>query len=270
VSDLHVLHWSDLHFAAGTSEPDRLTPARAVALATEAVRRDHGDQQFVLALSGDITTRGRSGGYREALTALDHVRRSLSLSAVVVCPGNHDIAPTDPRSFSEFNRFALSATGDAQQMWDGQQPVRTVRIGDYSILLVNSAYEGDHSFGSTPLRALRLALDAADGTHPIVVMHHSPISGAYAGGGMKDAYDLLALVSEYPVAALLHGHVHSDLGLRIGRHGTLLFGAGSLGFEPDENMNNQFVIHRFENGVAVESDLYRYFKNVDRFEKGTT
>ena len=106
------------------------------------------------------------------------------------------------------------------------------------------------------------------GTVPIVVMHHSPISGSYAGGGMTDAYELLALVSEFPVAALLHGHVHSDLGLTIGRHGTLLFGAGSLGFEPDPNMNNQFVIHRFIDGAVAESVIYRYFRNRDRFERG--
>lgn len=265
MTDLSVLHWSDLHFAASIPGRGELSPARGVELAVEAINRDYSGKQFVLVLSGDITTVGKASGYREALVELRAARKNLNLSAVVVCPGNHDTALVRPQSFTEFNRFAWQLTSDATQTWSYKDPVCTVERGDYSFLAVNTAYEGDYTFGSAPLKQLRAALQASHDKHQIVVLHHSPISAKYAGGGMDDAYDLLALISEFDVSAVLHGHVHSDQGLRIGTGGALLFGAGSLGFEPEGNMNNQFAIHEFAAGKATSTRVYRYYRNENRF-----
>jgi len=265
MTDVRILQLSDLHFAADpVPEP---SPARAVELAAEAIHRDFGDVPFVLALSGDITTQGRKIGYFDALRSLATLKEVLNISHVVTCPGNHDIAISDPSAFREFNQFALTATRDSAQYWQPDHPVSIASIDGYSILLVNSAFQGDHRFGSVPLKHLRDAFQATDGTHRVVMLHHSPISSAYAGGGLSDAYDLLALTSEFTTSAVLHGHVHSDQGLHIGPNMTLLFGAGSLGFKPDPNMNNQFVVHEFEDGKAVSTHLYKYFASFQRFKK---
>ncbi|MFF9564357.1 metallophosphoesterase family protein [Leifsonia sp. NPDC014704] len=266
-SDLRLVHWSDLHFA--TSPVPTLAPARAVQLASEAVNRDFGADDLALVISGDITTMGRAIGYTQASRALRGARGIMNLSAVAMCPGNHDISAVNPTDFVDFNRFAFETTRDPQQQWDSRNPVRVVEVGDYSLLLVNSAFKGDHSTGAIPLAELRSALDRTALRHQIVVLHHSPISSAYAGGGLADAYDFLALVGQYDVAAVLHGHVHSDQGLHFGSYSTWLFGAGSLGFEPDPNMNNQFVVHEFSNGVADRTRLYRYYRSSDQFEGGS-
>ena len=262
---LSVIHWSDLHFAGKVPREGELSPALAVELAVEAINRDYAETEFVLLLSGDVTTGGDASGYADALVALRAARADLSLSEIVVCPGNHDTAKVHPRSFTEFNQFAFQLTRKAIQTWSFENPVCTVVNGDYAFLAVNTAFEGDYSYGSAPLRQLRAALTASRERHQIVVFHHSPISAKYAGGGMKDAYDLLALISEFDVSAVLHGHVHSNQGLRFGSSGSLLFGAGSLGFKPEGNMNNQFAIHEFTDGEATSTRVYRYYRNENTF-----
>jgi 3',5'-cyclic AMP phosphodiesterase CpdA len=264
-----LLHISDLHFTASPPPPRGQSPARLLDLAADALRHDYPSEQFVLALSGDITTKGRSTGFDDALRSIALLRSRINVTATIVCPGNHDITRPHTKEFTFFNRFAFSLTEDAEQLWQPSKPVCVVSIKEYSFILVNSAHEGDHTFGSAPIDALKEALHSTEGTSRIVMMHHSPISSAYAGGGMADAYDLLALVSQHKVTALLHGHVHSDQALQFGPHHTLLYGAGSLGFLPDPSMNNQFAIHEFTDGSASDLRLYRYYQNHDRFIKET-
>jgi 3',5'-cyclic AMP phosphodiesterase CpdA len=261
---LSIIHWSDLHFASG---PGGLEPDRAVLRATEAIKRDYGMIPFTLAITGDITTRGAEHGYREAIESLVKTKRILAISRVLVCPGNHDISPVRSREFQPFNRFAFEATGSKDQNWNYLEPVAVESDGSYSFISINSAFEGDHRYGSTPIAQLRAALDNTEGTHRILLLHHSPIQSSYAGGGMADAYELLRLASERQVAAVLHGHVHSDQTLSIGSGPTVLYGIGSLGFEPDPNMNNEFAVHSFADGRLIQSDLYRYYRNKDEFER---
>lgn len=260
---LRLLHLSDLHFAA-TPQPD-LTPSHALTRAADALLQDYPGEEFVLVVSGDVTTQGKPVGYTEALRALQVLKDRIKISKVLVCPGNHDIARVAPKEFREFNQFAFSLTNDPDQSWNEKHPVRVIPWGEYSFVLVNTAFHGNHSYGRVPLESLRECLSQNVHTHLIVILHHSPISGSYAGGGLSDAYDLLSLVSGYKASAILHGHVHSDQGLPVGRYPTILFGTGSLGFHPEGNMNNQFTIHEFDVGTLVNSSTYRYYRNTDSF-----
>lgn len=264
MTSLRIIHFSDLHFAA-VPRPV-LTPTRALKRATEAILRDFPEEELVLVISGDVTTQGSAEGYVEALAALNEMKKQLRIAKIVVCPGNHDIAQVAPKEFREFNRFAFDLTNDPKQTWNDEQPVAVSTLGTYAFVLTNTSFHGDHSFGRVPLGSLKRAMAQVSDRHLIVVVHHSPISSQYGGGGMADAYELLAAVSNEGATALLHGHVHSDQGLRIGNHGTLLSGAGSLGFQPDGNMNNQFAIHEFTDGTFARSITYRYYRNWDRFE----
>lgn len=84
---------------------------------------------------------------------------------------------------------------------------------------------------------------------------------------MTDAYDLLRMTADAGVSAVLHGHVHSDQGFRFGHKNSLIHGVGSLGFQPDGNMNNQFAIYDFELGTVSRIHVYRYFANVKAFRE---
>lgn len=258
-----VLHFSDLHFAA--SEPRALGPKEALARAWSAIQDTLDEEAYTLVISGDVTTKGKRQGYSEALISLrDEIPSSIGIEKIVLCPGNHDIS-TGAEPFGPFNQFAFSLTNDWRQMWHADDPVRTVPHGELTFLLVNSAHQGDHSRGDVPLAPLERALLDATGSTLVVVLHHCPISSTYGGGGLGSAYELLELTSRYGVAAVLHGHVHSDQGLFLGRRPTLLLGVGALGFRPDPNMNNQFAALTFDKGRVVKGVLFKYYENLASF-----
>lgn len=262
MSDLYLVHMSDLHFSG---DYKNLQPDDALKLAGEALAEQFEDEQLVLSISGDITTKGDRAGYHEALASIQkHLQDELKIDKIVVCPGNHDIVDKD-RSFGDFNKFAYALTNDYTQSWNPENPVCTVEFGEYSFVLVNSAYLGDYRVGSVPLAPLEQALKAAREKHPIVLIHHSPISSAYGGAGLAQAYELLALAAKEKVVAVLHGHVHSDQVLTIGSRPTLVSGAASLAFSPDPNMNNQFSVYSFHHGSLEKASTFTYTANRNKF-----
>lgn len=253
--DLTLIHMSDLHFA-GPSSP--LTPAEAIEKAREAIARDYPNEKFILAITGDITTKGQVDGYHEASRALKAaLRKGCQIDSTLLCPGNHDIGQ-GASPFAAFNRFAFDVTNDPTQVFVEDSPIAVVRRHGYAFILVNSASHGDHHYGRVPLKRLREALLSTQNSHEIVLLHHSPISSEYGGEALVNAYEFLATVSRAGVSGVLHGHIHSAQTLSIGPKGTFLSGVGSLGFQPEPNMNNQFAIHFLEEGRLVKSMRYTY------------
>lgn len=262
MSSMTIIHLSDLHFGGKVSE---FSPDEALELVGEALAEIDNDQPKLLLISGDITTKGLVGGFHEALAALQaKVLNKIDFSKVMVCPGNHDIVNSDVH-FRDFNKFAFDLTGDSNQTWNSSRTIVVTSCDGYDFFLVNSSFHGDYSYGKTPLRDLDRALSASRSKNKIIVVHHSPISSAYAGGGLADAYDLLALASRHEVTALLHGHVHSDQCITIGKRPTVLAGVGSVSFTPDPNMNNQFSRITIHDGQIKEAFLYKYQANRRKF-----
>lgn len=262
MSEITLVHLSDLHFAA---DEYYLDPESAIRSACDAISEMHAGAEIVVAITGDITTKGRPHGYYEAARVIrSALLPRLNPRAVVVCPGNHDIASGSPR-FGTFNRFAFDVTGNANLSWTSQRPVRTVQVDEYSFVLINSAYHGDHTYGQVPMHAVREVLNGAEIHNAIVLLHHSPISSAYGGAALTNAYELLAQVSNSRALGVLHGHIHSELVLTFGRRPTFLSGVGSLSFKPEPNMNNQFSVHVLRDGALASSTAYRYATDRQQF-----
>ncbi len=254
MSDLTLVHLSDLHFAADNYE---LPPEEALTKAAAVISRDFSGP-LTVAITGDITTMGRDHGYVEATRVIRRtLLRTCEVSKIVVCPGNHDIS-SDSQPFAAFNRFAFALTNDSAQSWGTAQPVRVVLQRQYALVLVNSAHHGDYRYGQVPTDELRKALSRIEGKYAIVLLHHSPISSIYGGAALMNAYEFLATASGARVCGVLHGHIHSEQVLSVGRRPSFLAGVGSLGFRPDPNMNNQFAVHQLDNGRLVRSASYRY------------
>lgn len=259
----HIVHMSDLHFLH--SNP-YLQPDTALRLAGEALIRDFQDEPLVLVISGDITTCGAVAGLHEALLSINkNILSRLVINKTILCPGNHDIVGGD-KDFKEFNKFAFSLTGSEWQIWNEERTVAIEMYEDYCFLLVNTSAHADYNFGKVPLEALERSLDETQAKHQIVVLHHSPISSSYGGDGLADSYEVLSLVGKKNCLALLHGHVHSNQILTIGRQPTIVSGVGSLGYTPDPNMNNQFSTYSFSGSKLVRAGIYRYLGNNKRFE----
>jgi 3',5'-cyclic AMP phosphodiesterase CpdA len=255
LSELTIVHLSDLHFAA---DQYLLFPEDALVKVSEVIAKRATRDDLVIVITGDITTQGRRHGYHEAARA---IRRTLlevvSSKDIFFCPGNHDIEKSAPRDFSGISRFVFEVTQNSTMVWSRGKTVSRVDRGEYSFILVNTAFHGDHRFGTVPVADLKESLKDAQ-PHPMVLIHHSPISSVYGGAALSNSYEFLSATSHANVCGILHGHIHSEQVLLVGKRPTFLAGAGSLSFEPEPNMNNHFVVHAVQDGRLTASTAYRY------------
>ncbi|MGD8214469.1 metallophosphoesterase family protein [Aestuariimicrobium sp. Y1814] len=260
MGEVNIIHISDLHFAARDSS---LTPVVALRLAIQASIPHTLGAPTILAISGDVTNRGEQVGFDGAQRALAEHQSTLQPESIVFCPGNHDISGG---TFDAFNQFVFRVTNDSQMRWSTRQPVVSMLRQGYHFVLVNSYFEADHAQGRIPIDHLRNALQNHPGAPVIVLVHDSPISSRYGGQSLVDGYDLLNICAARGVTAILHGHVHSNQSLIVGRLGTLVAGTGSLGYKPDPNMNNHFAIYRFADTAFQEGLSFKYHENSRTFE----
>jgi len=79
VSTVSIFHCSDLHFGH-PAVPEQYE-------AMESLIHDYGYD--VVAISGDVTQRARSGEFQRARAFIKHAERT---SKVLCIPGNHDVA----------------------------------------------------------------------------------------------------------------------------------------------------------------------------------
>ncbi|MFE0527596.1 metallophosphoesterase [Micromonospora sp. NBRC 107095] len=256
MTDLTIMHLSDVHFGAAAYA---VTPAELLSKAT-AVAKGLVDPagRFVVALTGDVTTKGSPAYYEEAARGIErHLLAALDPDQVLVCPGNHDITGVAPAYFQDFNEFAFRLTNDNRQVFTPERTVARVDLGDYSFLMVNSSYHGDHRRGEVQLAHLRRAMSDSR-PNPIILLHHSPFSSEYGGHALVNAYEFLSLAVRNRVAGILHGHVHFEQVLTIGSRPTAVVGSGSLLFPPAPNHNNQFTVIQLSAGGVERAVAAKY------------
>ncbi|WP_238422593.1 metallophosphoesterase [Gordonia sp. 'Campus'] len=258
---IQIAHISDLHFHADDGDLD---PAEALEMfADQVARLGYRQENVVLVISGDVTTKGRTGGFSSAVRNVrDKVLKRGLFSQIIVCPGNHDIS-VSRRKFHEFNDFAFAVTNDEKQLFTEDSSVVVTKFRDFDFVAINSAHHGDHRFGSINLHQVHRALSTC-GPKTILVTHHSPISSRYGGHGLEHSHELLTLASQHGALALLHGDIHSDQVLTVGRTRTKILGVGSLGFVPGSNMNNQFTVYNISE-TNFSGVLFIYKKNRNDF-----
>jgi Icc protein len=144
-------------------------------------------------VSGDIVQDESRAGY-------ELFRSEMELLDVKVCclPGNHD----DPKLMNEI------LSGGPFQFCD------SARLGDWSLILLNTFLTGEDAggLGNLRLEALSLALKDHQTQHVLVCMHHQPLnmgSSWLDGVGLRDASEFLEIIdSANNVRGVLWGHVH--------------------------------------------------------------
>jgi Icc protein len=144
-------------------------------------------------LTGDLVHDERPEGYlylREALHTL-----GVTYYAI---PGNHDLAA----------RLAGHLDPAAAQ------PVRSVRIGDWHLVLLDSTLPGEDGgrLGTSRLAGLDLALAACPESPALICLHHQPIpvgSQWMDAIGLEDGDAFFAVMDRHPqVRGVLWGHIH--------------------------------------------------------------
>jgi 3',5'-cyclic AMP phosphodiesterase CpdA len=224
-----VFHCSDLHFG----HP-------AVPEQYEAMERIIAEHKFdVVAISGDLSQRARSGEFQRARAFIKHAEE---FSKVVCIPGNHDVAwwkspfsLGDESSMLENYRKFIS---------DDIEPIvhipgvtfaglntshgvigesLTWRLRDISIIGVVRKEQID---------SLRRTFTAAPaGDIRVVVMHHNPIKGELSQRhGLKHTARILGAFADMSVDLVLCGHDHQDAihFIEHTKKGTVISTAGTV------------------------------------------
>jgi 3',5'-cyclic AMP phosphodiesterase CpdA len=224
-----VFHCSDLHFGH-PAVPEQYE-------AMEALIQDR--RYDVVAISGDLSQRARSGEFQRARAFIKHAER---VSKVICIPGNHDVkwwkAPLgfgDERAmFAVYRRYidddiepVLHVAGATLAGLNTSHGVvsqaLTWRLKDISIIGI---------VRRSQLERLREVFSRSPaGDVRVVVMHHNPVKGEISQRhGLKDTKRVLGAFAEMEVDLVLCGHDHQDAihYIEHTKRGTVISTAGTV------------------------------------------
>jgi len=224
-----LFHCSDLHFG----HP-------AVPAQYEAIEAIIAERRYdVVAISGDLSQRSRSGEFQRARVFIQHAKR---FSAVIVVPGNHDVAWWKaPLGFG--NPMAMLANY-RRFISEDVEPV--LHIGGATIVGLNTSQGVTRRTLTWNLRDISIIGDlrrdqleraraeferSRAGDARIIVMHHNPVMGELSRRhGLKHTQRILGAFSEMAVDLVLCGHDHQEAVHYIEhtRKGTVISTAGTI------------------------------------------
>jgi 3',5'-cyclic AMP phosphodiesterase CpdA len=248
-----IAHLSDIHF--GRVEP------RVVDALIEMLVSVSPD---LVALSGDLTQRARSGQFRQARRFLDRLPRPL-----LVVPGNHDVPLFNlaARFFDPFGGYQRHIQSDLEPVFEGEG---FIAVGLNTAR--NFPFHGGGRLNETQVSraAARLAL-ARDGAIKIVVTHHpfdlpdthgnEHLVGR-SGMAMRRFADAGADVF---LAGHLHvSHVgHSAARYQIAGHSALVVQAGTLSTRQRGEVNSINLLRLA--GERIDVDRYAWDDSTSSF-----
>ena len=224
-----VFHCSDLHFGHPA------VPAQYEAMETLIAERRYD----VVAISGDLTQRARSGEFQRARAFIRHAERT---SKVLCIPGNHDVqwwkAPLglgdDGAILASYRRWVnadiepvLRVPGAVFAGLNTSHGVTrqtlTWRLLDISIIGIVRRAQIE--------RLRKVFTDVRPDDARVIVMHHNPMKGELSQRhGLKDTARALGAFADLQADLVLCGHDHQDAihYIEHTRKGTVISTAGTL------------------------------------------
>ena len=224
-----LFHCSDLHFGH-PAVPEQYE-------AMEALIQDR--RYDVVAISGDLSQRARSGEFQRARAFIKHAER---VSRVICIPGNHDVqwwkAPLglgdEKEMFATYRRYigddiepVLRVPGVTLAGLNTSHGVvrqaLTWRLRDISIIGIVRRSQVERLrevFASSPPDDVR-----------VVVMHHNPVKGELSQRhGLKNTKQALGAFADMAVDLVLCGHDHQDAihYIEHTKRGTVISTAGTV------------------------------------------
>jgi 3',5'-cyclic AMP phosphodiesterase CpdA len=229
VTTTTIFHCSDLHFGH-PAVPEQYEAMEAII----AERR-----YDVVAISGDLSQRARSGEFQRARAFIKHAER---YSRVICIPGNHDVqwwkAPfgmgDDQAILATYRRFisediepVLHVPGVTLAGLNTSHGVTTQtltwNLRDISIIGFVRRAQVER------LRQVFAAAPAGDAR--VIVMHHNPMKGELSQRhGLKNTKRALGAFADLAVDLVLCGHDHQDAihYIEHTRKGTVISTAGTV------------------------------------------
>ncbi len=224
-----VFHCSDLHFGH-PAVPEQYEAMESLI---------HEYKYDVVAISGDLSQRARSGEFQRARA---FIRQAQEESKVICIPGNHDVAwwkapfalGDERKMLANYRRFidddiepvvrVPGATFVGLNTSHGViRQTLTWRLRDISIIGIVRREQIERTrkeFNQSPPDDLR-----------IVVMHHNPVKGELSQRhGLKDTAKALGAFADMSVDLVLCGHDHQDAihYIEHTKKGTVISTAGTV------------------------------------------
>ena len=206
---MRIFHCSDLHFGR-PAVPDQIDAIE------EMIQRERYE---VVAISGDVSQRARSG---EFLRARAFIRDAQRVSQTIIVPGNHDVrwwhAPlglgNEKRVYEAYRTYiqadlepVLRVPGATFVGLNTSHGVTrhtlTWNVRDISIIGYLTRAQID--------KARKAFLESPANDARIVVMHHNPVKGELSQRhGLKNTRKVLGAFAELEVDVVLCGHDHQE------------------------------------------------------------
>ena len=224
-----VLHVSDLHFGK-PAVPEQI----------EAIEAFIQEEEFdVVAISGDLTQRARSGEFQRARAFIRHAQR---VSRTMVVPGNHDVKWW--RAPLHIGGHELMYTNYMKYIDKDLEPVLRIP-GATFVGLLTAHGVSRHTLtwnvrdigviGALHNDQLERAGREFEKSPPddwrIVVMHHNPVKGELSQRhGLRDTPRVLGAFADLGVDVVLCGHDHQEAVHYIEhtKRGTVISTAGTV------------------------------------------
>jgi 3',5'-cyclic AMP phosphodiesterase CpdA len=224
-----VFHVSDLHFGWP-----------AVPAQIDAIEQIIQTQKFdVVAISGDLSQRSRSGEFQRAAV---FIRDAKKVSRVITIPGNHDVAwwkaplgfGEKPKVYANYRKFidrnlepVLHVPGATFVGINTAHGVtrRTLTWNLRDISIIGDIHKKQLD------KAAELFAKAAPRDARVIVMHHNPVRGELSQRhGLKNTQKILGAFAEMGVDLVLCGHDHQESVHYIEhtRKGTVISTAGTV------------------------------------------
>ena len=232
------------------------------ALAEEAV--DH------LVVTGDVTLSGETSEFERAAELLSPWAEAGRLTVI---PGNHDVWSYESAASWRFLR-QLGADGRGMKKPVAVYPLAVDLSPEVTLVALDSARHGEAplttsgALGIDQLAATREVVreTTKQGRAVVLALHHHlvippervPSDLRLARMPLADAYQVVRLLAEMPIAAVLHGHRHTSFRLDLpGPSGTTpVICSGSASRVADEPARRpRALVHEFDrsglHGVAA-------------------
>jgi 3',5'-cyclic AMP phosphodiesterase CpdA len=224
ISDLHIAdrrRYPRNGFAAKDCDRYSLRLLRALLAALRQAALDH------LVVTGDLTLSSETSEFERAAELLQPWAREARLTVV---PGNHDVWTSEA---SAKGRFLRCVGPDGRGMRRAQRvyPLAVVLSPEVTLVALDSARYGEEPFetagqiGGPQLQAARALVreHSKQGRAVLIALHHHlvlppermPSDACVKKMPLGDADQLVRLVAELPVAAVLHGHRHTAFRLDL-------------------------------------------------------
>jgi 3',5'-cyclic AMP phosphodiesterase CpdA len=224
-----LFHCSDLHFGH-PAVPEQYEAIEAII----AERRYN-----VVAISGDLTQRARSGEFQRARVFIQQAKR---YSEVIVVPGNHDVVWWKaPLGFGDVDAMLSSYR---KYISEDVEPV--LRIAGATVVGLNTSQGVTKHTLTWNLRDISIIGDlrkeqleraraeferSRAGDARIIVMHHNPVMGELSRRhGLKHTQKILGAFAEMGVDLVCCGHDHQEAVHYIEhtKKGTVISTAGTI------------------------------------------